>query len=67
MNLSKGPKTNNDFIYRLLKPKSAAICSFIYNCVPNCVAILPALSSGYQTLPICEMFNLDALRDYSVK
>ena len=33
-----------------------------FNCIPNCVAILPVLCSGYQTLTIFEMFNRGHLR-----
>ena len=33
-----------------------------FNFIPNCVAILPVLSSGYQTLAIFEMFNVGASR-----
>ena len=29
--------------------------------IPNCVAIMPVLSSGYQTLAIFDMFNVGAL------
>ena len=37
------------------------------NFIPNCVAILAVLSSGYQTLAISEMFNLESSQGYSSK
>ena len=33
-----------------------------FNFIPNCVALLLVLSSGYQTLAIFEMFNVGASR-----
>ena len=35
-----------------------------FNFLPNCVAILPVLSSGYQTMAIFEMFNVGASCGY---
>ena len=35
-----------------------------FNFIPNCVAILPILSSGYQILAIFFMFNVGSSQDY---
>ena len=38
-----------------------------FNFIPNCVVILPVLSSGYQMLAIFEMFIVRASWGYSFK